>query len=52
MNKGLVIIGLAALLVLMSNSKKKKQVYEQFYGPGGNPNESNPNQTGIPFINK
>ena len=49
MNKGLLVLGIGALILFMSNSKKRNLVY---YGPGGNPNESNPNQQGIPFIKK
>lgn len=48
MNKGLLILGIGALILFMSN-KKRDLVY---YGPGGNPNESNPNQQGIPFIKR
>lgn len=51
MNKGLIILGIGALIILMSNSKKKNQ-NQVYYGPGGNPNESNPNQQGIPFIKR
>jgi len=51
MNKGLLIFGIGALILLMANTKKKNQ-NQVYYGPGGNPNERNPNQTGIPFINK